>query len=135
MRCGRATLRSAILVLPLFGWLSPTSAATWISQEGDCYQVQGFWAVEQEPSGVWAGDVDYRHIGGDCAAPTGQTQAFEARAAIVGEDFFAILRGSQTCSLHGRVRGENVRGFGFCLDSKTTAPFVLRLSPDPASGR
>ena len=133
--CGWAAMRAAVFALFLVAWVSSASAANWDSREGDCYQLQGFWVVEQEPSGVWVGNVDYRHVGGDCVAPTGAAQVFEVRAAIVGEDFFAVLRGTQTCTMRGRVRGENVRGFGFCLNSNSMTPFALRLSHDQAPGR
>jgi hypothetical protein len=117
-----AALRMAVCVLSIFAWYSSASAAVWESREGQC---EGSWTVDQERSGVWVGDVNYR--GGDCVAASGQTLSFKVRAVTVGEDFFALLTGPQKCVVHGRIDGENVRGFELCLGTQSEFPFSLRF--------
>ena len=121
-----AALRVAICALSIFAWHSSASAAAWESREGQCDEYQGSWAVDQQQSGVCVGQVDYRHVGGDCVVATGQTVSFKVKAVTVGEDFFALLTGPHTCFVHGRVDGESVRGSEFCQGAQSEIPFSLR---------
>ena len=132
MTCGSAAaLRVAVCVLSIFVLHSSASAAAWESREGQCDDYQGSWAVDQVQRGVWVGQVDYRHVGGNCGAATGSTSSFKVTALFAGEkgeNFFALLTGPQTCFMHGRVEGESVRGSVFCQDAQPANPFSLRFN-------
>ena len=69
--------------------------------------------VEQEPSGVWVGHVDYVHIGGNCAEATTRSRSKgHCGRSGLGGDFFAYrTTGAYPCYLHGHVRTEGVSGF------------------------
>ena len=128
MTCGStAAIRVAVCVLSMFAWHSSASAAAWESREGRCEELQGSWTVNQELSGVWAGDITYRHVGGACVAATGETTSYKVKAVTVGEDFFAAITGPQSCLVHGRIDGESVRGTEFCEGHESVFPFRLRL--------
>ena len=86
--------------------------------------------VERDPSGVWVGSVDYRHVGGPCVPAEDKLVSSEVRAVIVGEDFFARVTnvGGGTCLVNGRVRGFEIRGASFCSGSPDSTQFALRLN-------
>jgi hypothetical protein len=123
-------MRAVILSLLILGVVSPASADNWLSREGNCGEWRGFWKVQRDQDGVFVGRIDYEHIGGPCAAATGQRIASEVRAVVAGHDFFASRPG--TCIYHGLLREERVRGRGLCAGnfSETFALRFLRDEPD-----
>jgi len=80
------------------------------------------------------GNIDYRRIGGECAAPGNSISTFEVRAAMVGDDFFAVSSGANTsCHFHGRMRNGLIRGFEVCVGG-ARFPFAMRLSTEQTPG-
>jgi len=121
----RAILVSILLILGIV----PALGDEWASRNGTCYDWQGYWAVERDPSGVWTGSIDFQQVGGACVAPTNAVASQEVRAVIVGEDFFARRHGGSTaCYMHGRIRGDQVRGFEICSGG-TEQGFALHFRP------
>jgi hypothetical protein len=113
-------------------WLSGVGFAScdeWILRTGGCYDWEGYVTIEREQSGVWAGTVDFRHIGGSCSAPDNSAIPAEFRAAVLGSDFFARRANAvAVCHLYGRAQGNEVRGFELCAGQAQAAPFALRFS-------
>ncbi len=123
------------LLLTTAPWISHASADEWFSREGACSDWKGRWMVGRDQSGVWVGNIDYIHIGGPCSAPDHSQATQEVRAVIVGEDFFARRRSDPgICLLHGRVRGDEVRGHELC-DGTAPLDFTLHLTRGEPEGR
>jgi hypothetical protein len=55
-------------------------------REGQCGEWRSIWNVEQN-QGLWTGFIDHIHVGGPCAAPTGQRARTTVQAIIAGEIF------------------------------------------------
>jgi hypothetical protein len=107
------------------------SADEWTMRLGSCYEWEGTWSVAQEPSGVWVGHIDFVQVGGKCAPRTDDRITMQARAAIVGRDFFFYrTTGSYLCNGYGQLRDEGVTGFEVCQNSTPNA-FALRFNSPP----
>lgn len=123
-------MRAILTGLALVCSITSASAEVWRMREGRCGEWRSRWQVEQESSGVWTGFIEHEHVGGSCS-PGGDTLArSEARAAIVGDNFFAIRRnGAVVCSYFGNITGDRVRGVELC-DGRPRWDFSLRF-PSP----
>jgi hypothetical protein len=120
----------AFLALMVSAGLSPASAEEWVARHGASYEWDARWDVQQEPSGVWVGIIDFVHAGGPCSGRTNQVLTYETRAVIVGTDFFARrTMANVICTMHGTIRAIEVRGFELCSSLNAPVPFVLRFEP------
>lgn len=125
----RTAALSFLLSLALAGSVSPARAETWVSRMGSCYQWEGQWDMQQEPSGVWVGRVDYFHVGGPCAPGTGNHLPFEARGLIVGEEFVGRrTNGTRVCHVWGIIRSNEVRADEFC-SGFDPGPVIISFEP------
>jgi hypothetical protein len=121
----RLTLVFAMLSV----WICPAAADEWNSRHGTCYDWDARWMVREASPNLWVGDIEFHHVGGNCMPGNGTVTWNEARAAVVGTDFFGRrVSGGVTCYLHGTVRGDEVRGFEMCSGAPQPAPFALRFS-------
>ena len=122
----RKLLLSALAVLIT----SPAAAEVWQSREGECGEWRVRWDVDQTQEGVWNGTVQYTHVGGPCAARTGNGGTAEIEAVIAGDSFFAARQaGNLVCTYYGRIRGDRVRGFELCEGASSRLAFALRFPP------
>jgi hypothetical protein len=118
-----------LILIVLIGGSTRARGDSWLGREGNCFEWEGYWTVEQEQSGVWVGNIDYLHIGGPCVPPTNKVAVAAVRAVIAGEDFFAVRTSpSVTCHLHGVIRGERVRGYMLCSGSQPPIAFALSFA-------
>ena len=120
-------MRAALLALLSLLGVSSASAEVWVSRTGLCFEWEGRWSVNQEPTGLWVGDIEFIHIGGRCANPTHQVANYQVRAVIVADEFFGV-RGN--CHMNGRVRGNALRGLEVCAGSADQFPIVIQFTPD-----
>jgi hypothetical protein len=119
-------LRAAVTFLTLLSASLPAFSDEWASRSGTCFDWQAYWNVERESSGVFTGFIDLVHVGGPCAAANDTRASANARAVIVGSDFFAITNaGGSQCLWYGTILGEQARGFASCPGSATASSFVL----------
>jgi hypothetical protein len=119
-----------LFLLIMTPWISCAYADEWVSRgHGSCFDWRGRWMVDRDQSGVWAGNIDFVHIGGTCTPGTHSLQTDEVRAVIVGGDFFARRNaGTLLCVLHGSVRGEEIRGYEICDNGANVQEFALQLT-------
>jgi hypothetical protein len=124
-------MRAILLFLILLLGVAPAAGEEWTSRSGGCFEWQGLWRVERDPSGAWVGSFDLQQVGGPCAPPDNSILTGEVSAAIVGQDFFArlnIIGAPGPCLVHGRVQGSDVRGFLLCQGVPQSLGFALRLN-------
>ena len=124
-------MRAILLFLALLLGAAPAAAEEWSSRSGRCFEWQGLWTVERDPSGVWVGSLDLQQVGGPCARPDNSVMTSEVRAVITGEDFFAriTMGGTGSCLMNGRIsRDSEVRGFMLCHGAPQSLTFALRFS-------
>jgi hypothetical protein len=123
-------MRTILLLAALLLGAAPAAAEQWSSRSGRCFEWQGLWSVERDPSGVWVGSVDMQQVGGSCVRPDNSIMTSEVRAVITGEDFFARLTmgGGASCLMNGRIsRDSEVRGFMLCPGTPQPLTFALRF--------
>jgi hypothetical protein len=120
-------MRAVLIVLMSMFGVCSASADTWTSRTGLCFEWEGRWEVSREPSGIWAGEIEFIQIGGRCVNPTHQVVTYPVRAVIVADEFFGI-RG--ICHMNGRLRGNTIRGVEVCAGSAEQFPIVIHLTPD-----
>jgi hypothetical protein len=126
---GVIDMRLILFCLAFVSATSPALTDEWASRNGSCFNWQGYWTVNRDQSGIWSGYIDFQHVGGPCAPASRHVEAYEVRAVIVGEDFFAH-RASPTgksCYMHGRVYGDEVRGSEACTDGAGQFSFAMSL--------
>jgi hypothetical protein len=99
---------SSAAVLILLTSVSTAAAAEWISREGECGEWRGHWVVNEEQPGLWVGEIHYENVGGRCKPGTGQRSKSQVRAAIIGNDFFAVRDGP--LNFYGTIRNGWARG-------------------------
>jgi hypothetical protein len=109
-------LTTSLLTTSLLSTSLPALGEEWASRSGHCFEWQGYWTVDREPSGGWNGYIDFENVGGPCAAPSGGRLAGNAHGVIVGADFFAVtdVGGQPSCLWYGTIRGEQARGYILC---------------------
>ena len=123
-------MRGLLFAVLLIIGMQAAAAEEWAARHGICYEWEARWDVQQEPTGVWIGFIDFLHVGGPCAAGNRQVLTYEVRAAIVGGDFFARrTMGTTVCHLHGHIRGDEVRGVELCSSLPTPFQFAIRFDP------
>jgi hypothetical protein len=120
-------MRAVLFALCSLIGIGSASAETWMSRTGLCFEWEGRWSINQDPSGLWSGDIEFIHVGARCANPTHQVVTYPVRAVIVADEFFGI-RGA--CHMNGRVRGNIIRGLEVCAGSADQYPIVIYLTPD-----
>ena len=118
-----------LFALPALFLSAPAISDEWSSRgHGPCFDWRGHWRVDRDPSGVWVGEIRFRHVGGPCTRPTPGGQTDEVRAVIVGDQFFARRQSqSAVCLLNGRVQGDEVRGRELCTSVNGPMEFTLYL--------
>ena len=119
----RVILTSLILVSASL----PALGDEWASRSGSCFELQGYWTVDREQSGGFAGYVDFVNVGGPCAAPSDSRISANVRAVIVGSDFFSVSTagGQPSCLWHGSLREDQARGFVLCPGVQQALSFAL----------
>ena len=120
-------MRAALFVLLSMLGISSAGADVWMSRTGLCFEWEGRWSVNQQPTGLWVGDIEFIQVGGRCANPTHEVANYQVRAVIVADEFFGV-RGS--CYMNGRLRGNTIRGTEVCAGSTDQFPIVIHLTPD-----
>jgi hypothetical protein len=121
-------IRAALFVFA-FALAAPcASADEWSSRNGQCYEWEGFWQLDQQQQGLWNGNIDFTLVGAECAPPTGASFTSEAQAVIVGNVFFARrATAGSTCFMNGTVRADGVAGFEMCTSNPAPTPFAIRF--------
>ena len=123
-------MRLGCIVTVLVSLASPALSEVWIVREGECGEWRSRWNVDQDQGGLWSGTIDHVHVGGPCAAPTGQTHSTDVRAAVAGDHLFALrsLDDGRICNYVAQLDQSNRgRGVVFCEGNDRRGRFAIRF--------
>ena len=120
--------RTIALLFAFLASVAHASADEWSSRNGTCYEWEGRWVVQQTQPGLWMGDIDFVHVGGECSR-YGEPLTNEIQAVMIGDVFFARRSAaSWSCFMHGKVREGGVAGYEMCAGDPKPLPFAMRFS-------
>lgn len=121
--------RIVVLLLAFLASAADASADVWSSRNGVCYEWEGRWILQQTQPGLWTGDIDFAHVGGDCSPGRQEPLTNEVQTVMIGDVFFARRSSaSSSCYMHGKVREGGVAGYEMCTGHPDAYPFAVRFS-------
>jgi hypothetical protein len=121
--------RTIVLLFAFLASVVHASGDEWSSRNGVCYEWEGRWAVQQTQPGLWMGDIDFAHVGGECSRYGQGPLTNEVQAVMIGDVFFARRSSaSSSCYMHGKAREGGVAGYEMCTGNPNAYPFAVRFS-------